>query len=127
MNIPHPQPFRSIPSASSPLQSFPGIGSGNFWLLAVLLAGLFYLLDLWTAAYFAIPISYAAALVLAVAVRGRREKIAVAASCTAMFAAEVYFIHAAAGPPTSAGLTHQGFALLLVWSVTTLGLRHHSV
>ncbi|HYJ16099.1 MAG TPA: ATP-binding protein [Candidatus Limnocylindria bacterium] len=127
MNISRPEPFRSIGSASSLLRSFPGIGSRYVWLLAVLLVGLFYLLDLWTAAYFEIPISYAAALVLAVGVRGRREKIAVAASCTAMFAAEVYFIHAAAAPPTSAGLTHQGFALLLVWSVTTLGLRHHSV
>jgi PAS domain S-box-containing protein len=93
----------------------------------VLLVGLFYLLDLWTSAYFAIPISYAAALVLAVAVHGRREKIAVAASCTAMFMAEVYLIHAASGPPASAELTNQGFALLMVWSVTTLGLRHHSV
>ncbi len=93
----------------------------------MLLVGLFYLLDLWTSAYFAIPISYAAALVLAVAVPGRREKIAVAASCTAMFVAEVYFIHAARERPTLAGLTNQGFALLMVWSVTTLGLRHHSV
>jgi PAS domain S-box-containing protein len=127
MNIQHPAPLPSIGTTALIPRSLPGIGSRHFWLLAVLLVGLFYLLDLWTSAYFAIPISYAAALVLAVAVHGRREKIAVAASCTAMFMAEVYLIHAASGPPASAELTNQGFALLMVWSVTTLGLRHHSV
>ena len=127
MNIEQSAPLPSIGTTLPTPQSLPGIGLRYFWLLAVLLVGLFYLLDLWTSAYFAIPISYAAALVLAVAVQGRREKIAVAASSTAMFVAEVYFIHAVSEQSTWAGLTNQGFALLMVWSVTTLGLRHHSV
>ena len=98
-----------------------------FWILAVLLVGLFYLLDLWIPAHLAIPVCYAAALVLAVALPGKREKIAVALACTVMLLAEIFFFHSESGLPAWAGLANQGFALLMVWSVTTLGLRHRTV
>ena len=93
----------------------------------MLLVGLFYLLDLWISAHFAIPISYAAAMVLAVALPSKREKIAVAVACTVMLLADAFYMHRTSAMAGLASLENQGFALLMIWSVTTLGLRHHSV
>ena len=127
MNIKQSDPLPSLGnSPSSPEVNF-GFGSRFFWVLAVLLVGFFFLLDLWIPAHLAIPICYAAALVLAVALPGKREKIAVAVACTVMLVADIFFIRADSGLPAWAGLANQGFALLMVWSVTTLGLRHRTV
>jgi hypothetical protein len=84
MNIKQPEIFPSLGNSPSVPEAIGGFGSRYFWVLAVLLVGLFYLLDLWIPAQLAIPICYAAALVLAVALPGKREKIAVAVACTAM-------------------------------------------
>ncbi len=123
----HSKPSSSLGNSSSTPRSEPAVQSRYLWILAVLLVGLFYLIDLWTPGHIAIHISYVAALVLAVALPGKREKIAVAVACTVMLVADVFFVHSNSGSPTWVGLVNQGFALLMVWSVTTLGLRHHAV
>ena len=127
MNIKQSDPLPSLGNSLATPEVNLNFGLRFFWVLAVLLVGLFYLLDLWIPAYLAIPICYAAALVLAVALPGKREKIAVAVACTVMLVADIFFIHADSGLPAWAGLANQGFALLMVWSVTTLGLRHRTV
>lgn len=98
-----------------------------FWLIAMLLVAAFYVVDLWIPGYIAIPIYYAAALVLSVALPGRREKIAVAGACTAILLADAYYIHSTPALTGLASAENQAFALLMIWSVTTLGLRHHLV
>jgi PAS domain S-box-containing protein len=127
MNIKQSDPLPSLGNSLATPEVNLNFGLRFFWVLAVLLVGLFYLLDLWIPAYLAIPICYAAALVLAVALPGKREKIAVAVACTVMLVADIFFIHADSGLPAWAGLANQGFALLMVWSITTLGLRHRTV
>lgn len=129
MNTNQPAPLPSLGNGPDAARSRPafGIGSRFFWLVAVLLVAVFYLLDLWIPAHIAIPICYAAALVLAVALPGKREKIAVAVACTVMLVADVLFMHSSRVAPGWVSLTNQGFALLMIWSVTTLGLRHRTV
>lgn len=127
MNNEQPKPLPSLASSSPTPEAHFGFGLRFFWVLAVLLVGLFYLLDLWIPVQVAIPIRYAAALVLAVALPGKREKIAVAVACTVMLVADLLFIHRASVLPAWTGLANQGFALLMVWSVTILGLRHRTV
>jgi PAS domain S-box-containing protein len=127
MNNKQPDPPPSLRNTQLTAKANLGFGSRFFWVLAVLLVGLFYLLDLWIPAQLAIPICYAAALVLAVALPGKREKIAVAVACTMMLVADAFFIRTDAALPAWAGLANQGFTLLMVWSVTTLGLRHQAV
>jgi len=127
MKIKQPEPLPSLGHSPSVPEANRGFGSRFFWVLAVLLVGLFYLIDLWIPAQLAIPICYAAALVLAVALPGKREKIAVAVACTAMLVADAFFRHTVSGLPAWAGLANQGFTLLMVWSVTILGLRHRTM
>jgi len=127
MNNKQTKPFPSLANSSSTPGARCGFGSRFFWVLAVLLVGLFYLLDLWIPVQIAIPICYAAAVVLAAALPGKREKIAVAVACTVMLVADVFLSHTDSRLPAWAGLANQGFTLLLVWSVTTLGLRHQTV
>jgi PAS domain-containing protein len=126
MNNKQSNPLPSLANSPSKPEAHFGFGTRFFWVLAVLLVGLFYLLDLWIPAQLAIPICYVAALVLAVALPGKREKIAVAVACTVMLLADVFSSRASV-LPAWAGLANQGFALLMVWSVTTLGLRHQTV
>jgi len=104
-----------------------GVGGRFFWVLAVFLVGLFYLIDMWLPGHLAIPICYVAALVLAVALPGKREKIAVALACTVMLVVDAYLMHSSPAIAGWAGVANQGFALLMIWSVTTLGLRNHAV
>ena len=127
MNIKQPDLLPNLVNSASTPDVKRGLATRYFWVLAVLLVALFYLLDLWIPAHLAIPICYAAALVLAVALPGKREKIAVALACTVMLVTDIFFIYSASGLPIWAALANQGFALLMVWSVTTLGLRHRTV
>ena len=69
MNIKQPD----LVTSPSTAEVTRGFGSRFFWVLAICLVGFFYLLDLWIPAHLAIPICYAAALVLAVALPGKRE------------------------------------------------------
>jgi len=126
MNIKLPVSLPSFASRPSTPDGDLAFGSRFFWVLAVLLVGLFYLVDLWVPANLAIPICYAAALVLAVALPGKREKIAVAVASSMMLVADVFFFHVGSRPLTWASVANQGFTLLMVWSVTILGLRHRN-
>ncbi len=127
MNIQQPVPLPTIGTTPPTPHSLPGVGSRFVCIVAVLLVGLFYLLDMWISAHIAIPVSYAAAMVLAVALPSKWEKIAVAGACTVMLLADAYNMHRTSAMAGLASLENQGFALLMIWSVTTLGLRHHSV
>ena len=127
MNIQQPAPLPTIGTTPPTPQSLLGVGSRFIWIEAVLLVGLFYLLDVWIAAHIALPICYAAAMVLAVALPRKREKVAVAGACTVILLADAYYMHRTSAMAGLASLENQGFALLMIWSVTTLGLRHHSV
>ncbi|MFM9971970.1 MAG: PAS domain-containing protein, partial [Burkholderiales bacterium] len=104
-----------------------GLGLRWFWLFSALLVGGFYIVGLWIPGHIALPIYYAAALVLSVALPGRREKIAVAGAFTALLLADAYYMHSTPAMAGLASVENQAFALLMIWSVTTLGLRHQIV
>lgn len=93
-------------------------------LATLVIVVLFLLFDLSSPAHLAIPISYLATLVLVMALPGRREKIFVASGCSLLLSIDFYLTSRA---PSMAGWVHlldHVIALIMIWSVTTLGLRH---
>jgi PAS domain S-box-containing protein len=97
---------------------------GLLWLFVPLLLVVIFTADLWTPAGLAMPVGYVAGLVLVVALPGTHEKI-VAASTTTVLMTVNYFV-SPAGPvaPNSVYLFNHGLALLMIWTVTVLSLRH---
>jgi PAS domain S-box-containing protein len=97
------------------------------WLLAPLVVTLIFLIDLWSPNQLAIPICYVATLVLVVALPGKAEKIVVAAVCTLLLSIDYYMASRNASAPGWLQFVNYGLAIVMIWSVTTLGLRHRRV
>jgi hypothetical protein len=97
------------------------------WLLAPSVVTLIFLIDLWSPNQLAIPICYVATLVLVVALPGKAEKITVAAVCTLLLFIDYYMASRNAGAPGWLQFVNYGLAIVMIWSVTTLGLRHRRV
>jgi PAS domain S-box-containing protein len=97
------------------------------WLLAPLVVTLIFLIDLWSPNQLTIPICYVATLVLVVALPGKAEKIIVAAVCTLLLSIDYYMASRNAGAPGWLQFVNYGLAIVMIWSVTTLGLRHRRV
>jgi PAS domain S-box-containing protein len=72
----------------------------------------------------ALPFCYVAGLVLVVALPGTREKIVAAATTTVLMIANYYWSGAFPGVPNWVYLFNHGLALLMIWTVTILSLRH---
>ena len=72
----------------------------------------------------ALPFCYVAGLVLVVALPGTREKIVAAATTTVLMIANYYWSSAFPGVPNWVYLFNHGLALLMIWTVTILSLRH---
>src|SRR6185503_5567449 len=97
------------------------------WLLAPLVVTLIFLIDLWSPNQLAIPICYVATLVLVVALPGKTEKIILATVCTFLMLIDYYMASRNAGAPGWLQFVNYGLAVVMIWSVTTLGLRHRRV
>jgi PAS domain S-box-containing protein len=79
---------------------------------------------MWAPAGLALPMGYVAGLVLVVALPGTREKI-VAAGTTTVLMILIYFLAASVpGVPSWVHAFNHGLALLMIWTVTILSLRH---
>ena len=86
-----------------------------------------YLVDIWMPTHLTIPICYVAALVLLVAVVGRKEKLLIASVSTALMLIDFYLqAHNPMGPAWARAVSH-GLAIMIIWSVSTLGLLHSRV
>lgn len=80
--------------------------------------------DLWTPAGLAMPIGYVAGLVLVVALPGSREKWVAASATTALMLIHHFLSLSIPASPNWVYLFNHGVALLLIWTVTILSLRH---
>lgn len=95
-----------------------------FWLAVPLALVLIFTADMWAPAGLALPMGYVAGLVLVVALPGTREKI-VAAGTTTVLMILIYFLAASVpGVPSWVHAFNHGLALLMIWTVTILSLRH---
>jgi PAS domain S-box-containing protein len=97
------------------------------WLLSPIVVIAIYLVDLWMPAHLTIPIYYVATLVILVAVPGSREKLLIAGVCTALLLIDFYLQSRNPTGPAWAQAVSHGLAIIMIWSVTTLGLRHRRV
>lgn len=94
------------------------------WLSVASLLVVIFTGDLWAPAGMALPFCYVAGLVLVVALPGTREKIVAAATTTVLMIANYYWSGAFPGVPNWVYLFNHGLALLMIWTVTILSLRH---
>jgi len=86
-----------------------------------------FMADLWAPEDLAIPICYVATMVLVVALPDRREKILLAAVCTILLVLDFLFSPRSAAAPAWAQIINQALAVVMIWGVTILGLRHRRV
>jgi PAS domain S-box-containing protein len=75
----------------------------------------------------AIPICYVATMVLVVALPDRREKLLLAAVCTILLAVDFFYSPRNATLPAWAHIINQALAVVMIWGVTILGMRHRRV
>ena len=97
------------------------------WLLGPIIVIAIYLGDMWVPTHLTVPICYVATLVLLVAVAGRREKFLIAGVCTALMLIDFYLQARNPTAPAWAQAVSHGLAVMMIWSVTTLALRHTRV
>ncbi len=99
----------------------------SLWLLSPIVIIAIYLVDMWMPSHLTIPICYVATLVLLVAVAGRKEKFLIAGVCTALMLIDFYLLARNPMGPAWAQAVSHGLAIIMIWSVTTLELRHSRV
>lgn len=85
---------------------------------------LIFTADMWTPAGLALPLGYVAGLVLVVALPGTREKIVAAATTTLLMIVNYFLAASVPGVPSWVHAFNHGLALLMIWLVTILSLRH---
>jgi PAS domain S-box-containing protein len=95
------------------------------WLLASVIAVL--IADQWAPDDLAIPICYVATMVLVVALPDKREKVLLAAVCTILLAIDFLFSPRSATAPEWAHIANRVLAVVMIWGVAILGLRHRRV
>ena len=95
------------------------------WLLASVIV--VFLADQWAPDDLAIPICYVVTMVLVVALPGRREKIFLAAVCTVLLVVDFLFSPRNVTGPAWAQIVNQGLAIVMIWGVAILGVRHRRV
>lgn len=113
------RPVRSLPAPDPPKRR------PFSWLLASVIA--VFMADQWAPDDLAIPICYVATMVLVVALPDRREKILLAAVCTILLVVDFLFSPRNATAPAWAHIVNQGLAVVMIWGVAILGLRHRRV
>jgi PAS domain S-box-containing protein len=94
------------------------------WLAVAALLVVIFTADLWAPAGMALPFCYVAGLVLVVALPGTREKLVAAATSTLLMIVNYFWSAAIPGVPSWVYLFNHGLALLMIWTVTVLSLRH---
>jgi len=100
---------------------------GLIWVLVPsVLVGIFAA-DMSTPAGLALPVSYVAGLLLVVALPGSGEKILAAVTCSTLMILNYFFSPAIPGVPSWVYVLNYSLTVLMIWTVTILGLRHRLV
>jgi PAS domain S-box-containing protein len=94
------------------------------WLSVPLLLVAIFTADLWSPAGLALPVCYVVGLLLVVALPGTREKIVAAATTTVLMILNYFLAATVPGVPSWVHAFNHGLALLMIWTVTILSLRH---
>jgi PAS domain S-box-containing protein len=111
-------------AVSKPVQAKFGSFRRLLWLAVALLLVVIFTVDLWAPAGMALPFCYVAGLVLVVALPGIREKFVAAATATLLMILNYFWSAEIPGVPSWVYLFNHGLALLMIWTVTILSLRH---
>ena len=113
--------YRSIlQTARSRLNAYRGL----FWLAVPLLLVLIFMVDMWSPAGLVLPLGYVAGLVIVVALPGIREKLVSATTTTLLMFLHYFLAATLPGLPGWAHIFNYTLALLMIWTVTILSLRH---
>ena len=119
--------FNPILSTRKSTPSKFGLRGRFIWILVpFVLIGVF-VADMATPAGLALPVCYVAGLLLVVALPGTGEKILAAVTCTILMVLNFWFSPATLSVPIWVYLLNYGLAVLMIWTVTILGLRHRHV
>ena len=94
------------------------------WLLVPSLLVVIFTADVWAPAGLALPFCYVAGLVLVVALPGTRDKLVAASTATLLMIVNYFWAAEVPGVPGWVYLFNYGLALLMIWTVTILSLRH---
>ena len=86
-----------------------------------------FVTDIWTPIGPALPVSYIAGLLLVVTLPGTREKILAASTCTILTIFNYFLSSPIPDVPGWIYIVNHGLAVLMIWTVTILGLRHRQV
>jgi len=111
-------------TASNPDRKPSEVSRSPLWLFVPLLLVAIFSADLWAPAGLAMPIYYVIGLLLVVVLPGRHEKVIAASTTTALMIIDYFLSPALPGTSNSVYLLNHGLALLLLWTVTVLGVRH---
>jgi PAS domain S-box-containing protein len=94
------------------------------WLLVLLLLFGIFSIDMWTPDGLALPVYYAAGLLLVIGLPGSREKFWAAATCTLLMIIDYFLSPSLTGVPHWVYLFNHTLAIIMIWIVTILVLRH---
>lgn len=95
-----------------------------WWLFIPLFLVTIFSIDLWAPAGMALPFCYVAGLVLVVALPRPRDKIGAASTVTALMIIAYFTAKAVPEVPAWVHLFNHVLALLMIWTVAILSLRH---
>jgi PAS domain S-box-containing protein len=113
--------YRSITaSAQSGLEAYRRL----WWVGVPLFLVIIFTADLWAPAGMALPFCYVAGLVLVVALPRTREKIVAASTATVLMIIAYFTAPTVADLPGWVYLFNHALALLMIWTVAVLSLRH---
>src|SRR5258705_2618818 len=94
------------------------------WLLVLLLLFGIFSIDMWTPDGLALPVYYAAGLLLVIGLPASREKFWAAATCTLLMIVDYFLSPSLVGVPHWVYLFNHTLAIIMIWIVTILVLRH---
>ena len=94
------------------------------WLLVLLLLFAIFSIDVSTPDDLALPVYYAAGLLLVIGLPDSREKIWAAATCTLLMIVDYFLSSLLVGVPHWVYLFNHILAIVMIWIVTILVLRH---
>ncbi len=112
------------PPAFKPERATSEVFRGLLWLFVLLLLVAIFTANLWTPAGLAMPVGYVAGLLLVVALPRPHEKIVAASTTTVLMIINYVLSPSLPNTPDWVYLFDHGLALLMIWTVTVLSLRH---
>lgn len=117
----------SSPRASVKAQPF-ALGPRSFlWLLVLLLLFALFSIDVWMPDGPALPVYYAAGLLLIIGLPRNREKLWAASTCTLLMVLDYFLSPLLTGASHWVYLFNHTLAIVMIWIVTILVLRHRHV